>query len=390
VLFVSLWLLILQEQIVKELLETAQASLPQMVQDLKSMVEIESPSDSPQALNVLADHLSERLNLLGARVERIPVLRGGDLVTARYGSNERAVMLLGHMDTVWPLGTLARRPVRIEGDRLYGPGSFDMKAGLVIALHSLEILKKLGRVPAHPISFFFTSLEETDSEPYQPVLEREALNCDYVLDLEPAWPGGAVKTERKGSAQYIIKIRGRASHAGSELRKGVSAITELANQIQALNQLTDYDRGTTVNVGVVRGGIRPNVVADEAIAEVDIRFKRLKDGMEMDSRIRNLRPILPGAELEIMGKISMPPLERTEKVLALYGRAREVAARLGFKLDEVSTGGVSEACITSALGVPTLDGLGPDGDGAHAEDEHVLIPSMATRAALLSGLLLEL
>jgi glutamate carboxypeptidase len=299
-------------------------------------------------------------------------------------------MLLGHMDTVWPLGTLKRRPVRIEGDRLYGPGSFDMKAGLVIALHAIEILKRLKRSPAHPISFFFTSLEETDCEPYQPVLEREALNCDYVLDLEPAWPGGAVKTERKGWGSYTLTIRGRAAHAGADLQKGVSAITELAHQIHALNELTDGESGVTVNVGVVRGGIRPNVVADEAVAEVDLRFRRLEEGKAVDARIRSLRPKLRGAELDIRGKIGMPPLERNEKVLGLYERARDVARRLGFELGEVSTGGVSEACITSALGVPTLDGLGADGDGAHAEHEHVLLPSLVTRAALLSGLLLEL
>jgi glutamate carboxypeptidase len=375
---------------VKELLDIAQGALPQMVQDLKSMVEIESPSDSPPAINRLADFISERLSILGAQVVRVPVSGGGDLVTARYGGDGKAVMVLGHMDTVWPLGTLAHRPVRIEGDILYGPGSFDMKGGLVIALHTLELLQKLGRTPARPLLFFFTSLEETDCEPYQAVLEREAKNCDYVLDLEPAWPGGAVKTERKGCSNYIFKILGRAAHAGSDPRKGVSAITELAHQIHALNELTDYDRGVTVNVGVVQGGIRPNVVADEAIAEIDVRFRRLEDGKAIDSKIRGLRSKLPGARLVIQGKITMPPLERTEQVVWLYNRAREVAARLGFELDEISTGGVSEACITSALGVPTLDGLGPDGDGAHAEHEHVLLPSLAIRTALLGGLLLKL
>jgi glutamate carboxypeptidase len=374
----------------KELLEIAGAELQEMVADLKTMVEIESPSDDPPAINRLADYISARLAALGATVARVPVTGGGDLVTARYGGPGRAVMVLGHMDTVWPLGTLAARPARIEGEKFYGPGSYDMKAGLVVALHALQLLRKLDRNPKHPIQFFFSSLEETDCEPYQPELERIARDCDYVLDLEPAWPGGAVKTGRKGCANFVMKIRGRAAHAGADPRKGVSAITELAHQIEALNRLTDYDRGVTVNVGVVHGGIRPNVVADEAIAEIDARFCRLEDGRNIEAAIRGLQPKLAGAQLDIKGKIGMPPLERNEKVIALYNFTREIAARLGFELGEVSTGGVSEACITSALGVPTLDGLGADGDGAHAEHEHVIIPSLASRAALLAGLLLEL
>lgn len=374
----------------KELLEAAQANLPQMIADLKTLVEIESPSDAPEAVNHLAGHLALRLEMLGAQSSRLPVVGGGDCVIAHYGGTQGGVMILGHMDTVWPLGTLARRPVRIEGDRLFGPGSYDMKAGLVIAVHTLSLLKELGRTPKRPLTFFFSSLEETDCDPYQPVLEREARACEYVLDLEPAWPGGAVKTERKGCANFVLEIRGRAAHAGADPRKGVSAITELAHQIQALNSFTDYERGVTVNVGVVRGGIRPNVVADEAVAEIDVRFCRLADGRAIEAAIKNLQPHLAGAELKISGKIGMPPLERDDKVLALYARARDMAARLGFELEEVSTGGVSEACITSAAGVSTLDGMGADGDGAHAEYEHVYLPSMATRTALLAGLLLEL
>jgi len=375
---------------VKELLVEAEKKLPKMIEDLKTLVEIESPSDAPAAVNNLAQYLSQRLEKLGAKPEQLPVENGGNVVTARYGGEGQAVMVLGHMDTVWPLGTLAQRPVRIEGDKLFGPGSFDMKAGLVVALHTLELLQSLDKKPKHPILFFFSSLEETDCEPYQPLLEKHALACDYVLDLEPAWPGGAVKTERKGCANYLLNIRGRAAHAGADPRKGISAITELAHQIQVLNSLTNFDQGTTVNVGVVRGGIRPNVVADQAVAEIDVRFCRLTDGQAIDAAIKSLKPYLAEAELEITGKIGMPPLERTEKVISLYQKAQNIALQLGFELGEVSTGGVSEACITSALGVPTLDGLGADGDGAHAEYEHVLLPSMASRTALLAGLLLEL
>ncbi len=374
----------------KELLTTAEARLPQMIEELKILVEIESPSDSPSAVNNLVAYLSNRLDKLGVKTSRVPAQNGGDVVVGRYGGEGKAVMILGHMDTVWPLGTLARRPVRIEGDKLFGPGSYDMKAGLVVAIHALEVLQALDRNPKHPIIFFFSSLEETNCEPYKSVLEANAQACDYVLDLEPAWPGGAVRTERKGSANYVLNIRGRAAHAGADPRKGTSAITELAHQIQTLNSFTDYEKGTTVNVGVINGGIRPNVIPDNARAEIDVRFCRLVDGQAIDSKIKALEPYLSGAELEITGKIGMPPLERTEKVVALYQKAKGVATQLGFELGEASTGGVSEACITSALGIPTLDGLGADGDGAHAEYEHVVLPSLATRTALLAGLLLEL
>lgn len=374
----------------KELLVAAQEALPKMIEDLKMLVEIESPSDDPPSVSRLAAVLADQLRSFDVQSQTVNVSGGGDLVLGRYGDDRPPIMLLGHLDTVWPLGTLAKRPVKIEGDKLYGPGSFDMKGGLVVAMHALQLLQRLGRKPAQPITFFFSSLEETDCEPYQQILEAEARKCKYVLDLEPAWPGGAVKTERKGCANYELYIKGKAAHAGADPRKGISAITELAHQIQTLNSLTNYDRGLTVNVGVVKGGIRPNVVADEAVAEIDVRFCKLNDGQDIDRAIRQIKPYLPGAELDIKGKIGMPPLERTEQVISLYHQARKVAAQLGMELDEVSTGGVSEACITSAVGVPTLDGLGADGDGAHAEYEHVLLPSLATRAALVAGLLLEL
>jgi glutamate carboxypeptidase len=375
---------------VEELLNKAEARLPQMIEELKTLVEIESPSDSPSNVNNLATYLQKRLDGLGVKTSRVGVEQGGDVLMGHYGGEGNSIMILGHMDTVWPLGTLAKRPTRIEGDKLFGIGSYDMKAGLVVALHTLEVLQALNKTPKHPLVFFFSSLEETDCEPYQPVLEKTARLCDYVLDLEPAWPGGAVKTERKGCANYVLNIKGRAAHAGADPRKGISAITELAHQIQTLNGFTDYEKGTTVNVGVINGGTRPNVVAEAARAEIDVRFCRLVDGKEIDSKIKALKPYLLDAEIEISGKIGMPPLERTEKVVDLYQKAKEVANKLGFDLGEVSTGGVSEACITSALGVPTLDGLGADGDGAHAEYEHVLLPSLATRTALLAGLLQEL
>jgi glutamate carboxypeptidase len=361
-----------------------------MIDTLRQMVEIESPSTDLDAVNRLGDFLVERLADCGASVERIRVEGAGDVIRARYGQGTEPIMILGHTDTVWPLGTIEKRPVRIEGDRLYGPGSFDMKGGLTVALYALKAIHELGLSLKRPLTFFFTSLEELGGKPYRSVLEEEAQRSHCVLVLEPAFPGGAVKTARKGVAQIILQIRGRASHAGGAPHRGVSAITELAHQILRLNDLQDAKRGISINVGVVRGGLRSNVVADEAEAEIDVRFRTLRDGEDILAAIHRLTPALDEASLEVAGGISVPPLERTEQVIALYEQAKSVAAQLGFDLREAFTGGASEGCYTAALHIPTLDGLGPDGDGAHAVSEHVLISSLAQRTALLAGLIIEL
>lgn len=380
----------------QNVLDYTSAQLPQMLETLRRMVAIESPSTELDAVNRCVDFLAEQLARLGASVERIPVEGAGDLICARVapvGHLRHAtspIMILGHTDTVWPSGTIEKNPVRIEGNRFYGPGSFDMKGGLTVALYALKAIRDLSLPVRHPLTFFFTPLEEVGGEPYRGRLEDEARGCRCVLVLEPAFPGGAVKTERKGVAQLVLRIRGRAAHAGVAPHEGVSAVTEMAHQILRLNQLQEAERGITVNVGVVRGGIRSNVVADEAEAEVDVRFRTLADGERVVAAIRRLTPVLPGASLEVVDEMVMPPLERTAHVVELYKRAKNVAARLGFDLPETSTGGGSEGCYTAALNIPTLDGLGPDGDGAHAVHEHILISSLIERTALLAGLLMDL
>jgi glutamate carboxypeptidase len=294
-------------------------------------------------------------------------------------------MLLGHLDTVWPKGTLAARPVRIADDRLYGPGSYDMKAGLVVVVAALRALSERGPLP--PVCVFFTPLEEVGCEPYRARMEEEMRGSAAVLDFEPAWPGGAVKTGRKGSGSFLLRARGRAAHAGADFTRGANAILELARQLTAASRLTDLERGVTLNVGVVRGGIRPNVVPDLAEAEIDLRYLSLEDGRRTEAALRALRPATPGVRLELEGGLGYPPLERGPHVLRVYETARRVAQELGLALDEVTTGGASEASFAAALGVPTLDGLGADGDGAHAEDEHVLLASLPERAALAAGLI---
>jgi glutamate carboxypeptidase len=365
----------------------AERRTKEMAELLREFVSIESPSDDAGAVGAFAERVARELAELGLAVDLAPVAGGGPLLRARSGG-DRPVMLLGHLDTVWPRGTLAARPATIDGDVLRGPGCYDMKAGLVVALFALRRLREEGRLP--PVTVLFTPLEEVDCEPYRPLMESEMRACRAVLDFEPAWPGGAVKTERKGSGSFVLRAHGRAAHAGADPSKGANAILEVARQSLAVSALADQGRGITVNVGVVRGGTRPNVVPDLAEAEVDFRVRTLADGREMESRVRALASHDPEVRLEVVGGLHYPPLERTAQVLSVYEAARAVAAEMGQELAEVSTGGASEASFAGALGLPTLDGLGADGDGAHALHEHVLIPSLPGRAALAAGLVARL
>ena len=368
-------------------LDWARARTSEMTDLLAALVAIESPSTDPPAVARLAERVARELDDLGMPPELIPVTGGGPVLRARSRAAGRGapVLLLGHLDTVWPLGTLARRPVRVDGDRLAGPGAYDMKAGLVVALFALRALAARGPLPA--VTVFFTPLEEVDCAPYRALMEAEMSASLAVLGFEPAWPGGALKTARKGSGSFVLRTRGRASHAGADLARGANAILELARQCLHVAALTDAARGVSANVGVVRGGVRPNVVPDLAEAEVDVRYPTLALGRALEAALRALAPVDPAVTLEIEGGLHYPPLERTAGVAGLYEKARAVAREMGVDLAEASTGGASEASFAGALGVPTLDGLGADGDGAHAEDEHVLLSSLAPRVALVAGLI---
>ena len=368
-------------------LTAARARTGEMAALLRELVEIESPSTSPAGVAALAERLARELLALGLRPELRAVRGAGPILRARSGSGA-GVMLLGHLDTVWPLGTLAARPVRIEGERLFGPGAYDMKAGLVVVLHALRLLRDAGGMPE--LSVFFTPLEETGGLPYRAVMEDEMRGARAVLDFEPAWPGGAVKTSRKGAGGYVLTARGKAAHAGADLAKGANAILEIARQAERLTALNDTASGSSVNVGVIRGGTRPNVVPDHAELEIDVRYRTLAEGRRLDTSVRALTPSVPGVTLEIQGGLNCPPLERGPHVVSVFEKARAAARELGLDLQEIATGGASEASFAAALGVPTLDGLGADGDGAHAEHEHVLIPSLPERAALAAGLIPKL
>ena len=370
----------------------ARAHEEEFLSDLKALVEIESPSSDKPAVDHLAEFLASRLEYHGAHAQ-IHVAEGfGNHVQADFGgvSESKPVLLLGHIDTVWELGTLKQMPFRVRDGRAWGPGVLDMKGGIATAIHAMALLRERN-IPHSAVRMLFVSDEEVGSHSSRAITEKLALESQAVLVLEPGQGlEGAVKTARKGVGVYQIQVTGEAAHAGVEPGKGASAIHELAHQIEVLNGFTDLERGLTVNTGVIRGGTRSNVIAAEAWAEVDVRVKTAADGKMIDEKIHKLRARDPRCKLAISGGINRPPMERTEKVAALYRKASEVGDSLGLKIQEQATGGGSDGNFTAGLGVPTLDGLGVVGEGAHALHESILLDQIAPRIALLAGLISSL
>jgi glutamate carboxypeptidase len=294
------------------------------------------------------------------------------------------------MDTVWDLGTVAERPVRIENGKLYGPGSFDMKGGIVNALWAMRALWELGLPPGKPITLFISSDEETGSHTSRPAIEAEALKHDVVFVLEPAQPPlASLKTWRKGVGMYRVTVTGEAAHAGADHEKGINAIQELAHQILTIQGFTDYEVGTTLNVGVVGGGTRSNVVPAQAWARVDMRVMDASEAARVEATMQGLKPHLSGTTVEVSGGLNRPPMVRAPQIAALYARAEALAGEMGFEITEAGSGGGSDGNFTAALGVPTLDGMGAVGDGGHALHEHVVIDSLPERAALLAAMILS-
>jgi len=350
-----------------------------MLAALERLVVAESSSLDKARCDACADEIAELFRQrLGVSAIRHRRPDAGDHLEIRLGDGAGPIVLLCHHDTVWPEGTLERLPFRVEGDRVTGPGSYDMKAGIVEAAFALEHAK-----PKRPVVVLSTSDEEIGSASSRALIEETARHAVAVLVLEPAVSGGAIKTARKGIADFILEVEGRAAHAGVEPEKGISAIEELAYQVLALKRLADPVNGTTINVGVVQGGTRPNVVAAQARAGIDVRFTRASEAERVVGAIRGLRPQLEGASLRISGGVDRPPMERSPDVARLAQLAQRLAADVGFPLSETSTGGASDGNFTAAMGVPTLDGLGPDGGGAHADSEHLLVESWLQRTQLL-------
>jgi glutamate carboxypeptidase len=374
-----------------DLLRWCRSEQPWLLETIGALARMESPSDDKAAVDRCGAGLAERLAAAGARVERLPQSTRGDHVRATVGDRGPQVMLLGHFDTVWPIGTLERMPLRQDDGRLYGPGVFDMKAGIAVAMLAVRALREHAPAAAMPrVVMLWTTDEEVGSGTSRAMIEEEARRSQAVLVLEPSLPGGAAKTSRKGCGDFELTVHGIAAHAGIDPGKGANAIHELALQIAAIQRLQDLDRGVSVNVGLVSGGSRTNVVPERARASIDVRARSMKDAADVEASLRALRAQTPGTRLEIEGGFSRPPLERGEHVRALFATARNVARDLGVDLDEGGTGGGSDGNFTAALGVPTLDGLGPRGDGAHAVHEHVEVADLPWRAAFLARLLTTL
>lgn len=362
-----------------------------MLAQLKQLVEIESPSTDKASVDLLAAALLPALTALGAEITIDPQTEVGDNVVAHWpapsGATEGGILMMCHLDTVFPLGTLARQPWRIDGPKAFGPGTIDMKSSIVMALTALAELRAGGRWPGRPLTLLLTSDEEIGSAGSRTLIESQARAHALTLCLEPCLPDGSLKTARKGIGEIELVVRGRASHAGTNHAEGRNAIHELAHHILAAQALTDYPRGTTVNVGVVSGGTRSNVVPEEARASIDYRVPDMSEAERLAAWTADLKPVLPDLTLDVQGGLNRPPMPRDALMAETFAQAQVIAARIGLTVGEGSTGGGSDANFVAPLGVPVLDGLGASGNGAHSEREHVVIASLAERTALLASLL---
>lgn len=377
-------------------LRFARAKQSEIIASIRELVECESPSDHAPSVNRFVDLLASKLEPLG----RVRTFSGG-----RFGRHLRCefqlpgarkkerggILALAHSDTVWPLGTLAQMPFRQSKGRLWGPGVLDMKSGIVFFLYAIRALRELDIPIARPVVLQVNADEEVGSESSRPLTEETARRSAAVLVLEPGTGlEGRLKTARKGVGDYTVAVKGRASHAGVDFENGASAIVEIARQVERIARFTDIRRGLTVNPGVISGGTRTNVVAAEARAEVDIRVARLKDAPALDKKMRGLRPFDKRCSIEVQGGLNRPPMERTAAIAGLFAHTRTLAEDLDVQLQESASGGGSDGNFTAALGVPTLDGLGGVGEGAHALNESILINRIADRTALLAMLISSL
>jgi glutamate carboxypeptidase len=383
----------------RDLLTFCEAEQPWLRATIEQLVAIESPTGDKAAVDRCGAEVARLMREIGGAVETVAQKVAGDHVRGVFAAptsgdaghaHTTRVLILGHFDTVWDTGTLTRMPIVERHGRLHGPGIFDMKGGLSIALQAIRALRHAGWPGGLEVTCLWTSDEETGSDSSRALIEEEALRSQAVLVCEPALTGGALKTARKGVGHFDIHVTGVSAHAGIDPGAGASAVHALARLVIELEQLNDKTAGTSVNAGVIRGGTRSNVVAEEAMAEVDVRVGRLADAAPLDAAIRALRAADPRVTVRVEGGINRPPFERTAGVAALFGMAREVASGMDIDLAEGSTGGASDGNFTGALGVPTIDGLGAVGAGAHAIDEHIVLAALPARAALVAGLLRRL
>ena len=365
----------------------------QIVQTIRELVEIESPSDNKPAADRIAAFLAKRFQALGGRTKLHRSADFGDSLQIDFGSesassNRRPILLLGHHDTVYPLGTLANMPCKVENGNLHGPGVLDMKSGIALTLHAIAALQEWHGGLPRPVTVFLVSDEEVGSHSSRKITESLAKESDGVLVLEPAAGlRGAVKTARKGVGEFTLQVRGIAAHAGLDPGKGHSAILELSRQIVAISKLNNLRQGISVNAGVIQGGTRTNVVAAVASVAIDVRIKAMHQAAALERKLHSLKPFDKHCKLKMTGSINRPPMERTAGVAKLYKKAQEVAGQFGWKLQEAAVGGGSDGNFTAGIGVPTLDGLGAVGEGAHAIHEYIVISELPRRALLLAGMI---
>jgi len=365
----------------------------QLLGELRRWVELETPTTDALRVNALMDLAAGGLAQAGVALTRIPGRDGyGDNLIARVNARPgvKPILVVGHLDTVWSAGTLEAMPFRVDGDRAYGPGILDMKAGSFAAVYAVRGVARRRAPTKRPITLLLTPDEEVGSPTSRAIIEREGAEAALALIPEAAGSGGVCVTGRKGVGRFTLRIDGVGAHAGAAFHDGASAIVELARQILRIQDLVDAPRGVTLNVAPVRGGTRPNVIASEAVAEIDLRVMTAADGERLERLILGLRPIDPRCRLTISGGMNRPPFVESVAGRALYERVRGLAAGLGLDIGKQHRGGGSDANFTAALGTPTLDGLGCPGAGAHASHEHILWRELERRVALMATLLEEL
>lgn len=359
----------------------------EMIALLKQLVETESPTHDKAAVDRVGAILTEASQNLGAKLTVHPQKKAGDHIVAKWGEGKNGILLMGHMDTVFPLGTLENMPFYETEDKLFGPGVLDMKGGLVIALTSIAALRDSGEMPKRPITILFTSDEETGSDTSRALIEELAKDAVLVLVLESGLLDGSLKTWRKGTGDFRIKVRGRAAHAGGAHKEGRNAIEELAYQTIAIQKMTDYEKETTLNVGVTRGGTVSNVVPEMAEASVDLRVMQLGEYERIATAMESLAPVLDGTSIEVTGSLNRPPMPFDATMEATFAKAQKIAESIGMSLKAGGSGGASDANFVAPLGVPVLDGLGTVGEGLHSEREYIFTNSLPERAKLVAALL---
>ena len=374
-----------------DLLSHCRAQTDAVVQLLATLVELESFTAAKPEVDQLVNYLEQHLATVGTpHITRIPQTQVGDCLLVKWNADlpSTPILVLMHVDTVWQIGTLTERPLRFSEDGLmFAPGVLDMKGGLAVAIHAMKVLHERDELPARPIWFLFTSDEETGSVYAEPIIRELASQVGLVLVMEPPTSEGAIKTARKGVAQYLLSVQGRAAHAGNAPEEGINAITEMAHQIIKISRLQNLQQGVSVAVNTVKGGFASNVIADFATADIDVRTLTQYDMDQVHEALMSLYPMMPGAELEMHLDHMRPPMERNATMQKTFNQARALAQQLGMSLYEDSVGGGSDGNITGSMGIPTLDGLGARGTGLHALHEHVVIRSLGERVAHIASIL---